>query len=66
MSLSDFEIYEKLGEGAFSTVHRVIRKSDNKVYALKMMKYLSLKPKERENALNEIRILASLDHPHII
>jgi len=31
-----------------------------------MMKYHRLKPKERENALNEIRILASIDNPNII
>ena len=26
----------------------------------------SLKSKEKENALNEVRILASIDHPNII
>ena len=34
-SIRDFEIHEKLGEGSFSTVFRVTRKSDNKIYALK-------------------------------
>jgi NIMA (never in mitosis gene a)-related kinase len=35
MSLSDFRILNKIGEGAYSSVHKVRRLSDNKDYALK-------------------------------
>ena len=66
MSLKDFEFFNKLGEGAFSVVYKVKRKSDNETYALKQVKLGSLSRKEKENALNEIRILASLDHVNII
>jgi NIMA (never in mitosis gene a)-related kinase len=66
MSLLDFEIYEKLGEGAYSTVFRVVRKSDRLVYALKKVRLGPLKEKERENALNEVRILASVNHRNVI
>jgi NIMA (never in mitosis gene a)-related kinase len=66
MSLQDFEIYEKLGEGAFSSVFRVVRRSDQQVYALKKVKFAPLKEKERENALNEVRILASVTHQNVI
>ncbi|OMJ77152.1 hypothetical protein SteCoe_23335 [Stentor coeruleus] len=66
MSLKDFEIQNKLGEGAFSSVYKVVRKADNQIYALKQVKLTGLSLKEKENALNEIRILASFDHPHII
>lgn len=66
MSLQDFELHEKLGEGAFSTVYKVTRKADNSVYALKQVKLSGLTRKEKENALNEIRILASFDHSNII
>lgn len=66
MSISDFEILSKLGEGAFSSVYKVMRKSDNQFYALKKVQLGSLKPKEKENALNEVRILASVSHPNII
>lgn len=65
-SLSDFEVVCKIGEGAFSTVYKVIRKSDQMMYALKKVKIAQLKNKEKENALNEIRILASIDHPNIV
>lgn len=66
MSLKDFEIYDKLGEGAFSTVYRVLRKSDQQIYALKKVRFGPLKGKERENALNEVRILASVTHTNVI
>ena len=45
---------------------RVRRRSDNLFYALKKVKLQSLKDKEKANALNEIRILASIHHPNII
>jgi len=64
--LSEFEIISKVGEGAFSVVYKVMRKSDGFIYALKKVKIAQLKNKEKENALNEIRILASIDHPAIV
>ena len=60
MSVYDFEFLNKLGEGSFSNVFKVRRKSDGVLYALKKVKLPSLKPKEKENALNEVRILASV------
>ena len=66
MSLADFEMYEKLGEGAYSVVFRVRRRTDHQIYALKKVKMQGLKEKEKENSINEVRILASLDHPNII
>jgi NIMA (never in mitosis gene a)-related kinase len=40
--------------------------SDGNIYALKQVKMLNLTEKERENALNEVRILASIDEPNVI
>ena len=47
-------------------MYKVKRKDDGKEYALKKVKIDKLKDKEKENSLNEIRILASIQHPHII
>lgn len=66
MSLDNFEIIRKLGEGAFSSVFKASRKSDGECYALKKVKLGSLSVKEKENALNEVRILASINHPNIV
>lgn len=66
MSLKDFEILAKLGDGAYSSVYKVRRLEDGLTYALKRVKMGGLSGKERENALNEIRILASIHHPNVI
>lgn len=34
-SLKDFQIVKKLGDGAYSSVYKVRRLSDNQIYALK-------------------------------
>lgn len=47
MSLKNFEILGKLGEGTYSTVFKVQRLSDSKIYALKKVRLLSLKEKEK-------------------
>ena len=66
MSLSNFNIGNQLGKGAFGSVCIVTRKLDKKKYAMKRVN-LSHSPKsEIEAALNEIRLLASLIHPNII
>jgi NIMA (never in mitosis gene a)-related kinase len=66
MSLKDFEVVSKLGDGAYSTVFKVRRIEDGNVYALKRVKMGGLSAKEKDNALNEIRILASVKHPNVI
>jgi NIMA (never in mitosis gene a)-related kinase len=64
--IRDFQILSKLGEGAYSSVYKVKRLTDSKEYALKKVKLLNLKVKEKDNALNEIRLLASLRHPNVV
>lgn len=54
------------GEGAYSEVYKVKRHSDQQYYALKKVKMGKLSQKEKENSLNEIRILASVQHETII
>ena len=66
MSLNNFQIVTKLGEGAYSSVYKVKRLTDGCEYALKKVKMLNLSNKEKENALNEVRILASIKNPSII
>ena len=66
MSLNDFILGKDLGKGAFGSVRIVTRKKDKKVYAMKSVSIGKLDNKEKEAALNEVRILASLNHPNII
>jgi NIMA (never in mitosis gene a)-related kinase len=45
MSIKDFQIINKLGEGAYSTVYKVLRNEDNHHYALKRVKVGNLSNK---------------------
>ena len=58
MSIKDFVVIKKLGSGSFSVVFKVKRVSDQTEYPMKKVKLAALSTKEKENALNEIRILA--------
>ncbi|EGR33931.1 protein kinase domain protein [Ichthyophthirius multifiliis] len=64
--LSHFKIIKPLGEGTFGTVYLVNRIQDQKQYAMKKVKMMCLSTREQENALNEVRILASLKSENII
>ena len=64
--MDGFEILEKLGDGAYSVVYKVKRKQDNKIYALKKVSLENLSDKEKENSLNEVRILASVKSTFVI
>ena len=64
--MEGFQILKKLGEGAYSIVLKVRRNYDNNIYALKKVKLLKLSEKEKNNALNEVRILASVKSSFVI
>ena len=64
--MSDFKIEKVLGRGSFGSVYLVTRKEDNKIYALKTVILEKLSKKEQENSVNEVRILASVNHPNVI
>ena len=64
--MHQFEIVQKIGEGSYSSVYTVRRIQDKKLYAMKKVVLPFLSEKERENALNEVRIIASVKHPNII
>ena len=54
------------GSGSFGNVYKVKRKSDLQIYALKKVQLGKLLEKEKQNALNEVRILASVNHPSVV
>ena len=65
-SLNDFKLEKILGKGAYSVVLLVHRILDGQTYAMKQVRINQLSDKEKQNSLNEIRILASLSHKNII
>ena len=66
IKIRDFRVLEKIGSGSFSQVYKVQKDDDQNIYALKRIKILKLKEKDRENTLNEIRLLASLSDDNIV
>ncbi len=64
--MNDFQIISKLGEGAYSVVYKARRLVDGNTYALKKVKLLNLSDKEKQNALNEVRILASVKSNFVV
>ena len=53
------------GDGSYSSVYQVRRIEDNLIYALKKVTIGNLSDREKENALNEVRILASVKNPFV-
>ena len=59
----EYDLKEKLGEGSFGTVYKVIQRKTN---YLRAMKAIKKKYVEKNEFLNEIELLKTVDHPHII
>ena len=64
--MDGFEILSKLGDGSYSVVYKVKRKEDGNIYALKKVKLQKLSEKEKENSINEVRILASVKSAFVV
>eukprot|EP00877_Chromochloris_zofingiensis_P002096 jgi/Chrzof1/11888/Cz06g13190.t1 len=61
-----FKVLKFLGKGSYGSVYQVQRLSDDRTYALKEMDVRAMGQAEREDCVNEIRLLASVQHPNVI
>jgi NIMA (never in mitosis gene a)-related kinase len=66
LKLSDFETLKDLGSGSFGSVKLVRKKDDSQIFAMKTVSLGRLSQKEKDNALNEVRLLASIQIPNVI
>jgi NIMA (never in mitosis gene a)-related kinase len=64
--LDEYELLCKVGQGAFGSVFKAKRHADGAVKVLKMMPVVGLSRREQEDALNEVRILASLKSEYVV
>lgn len=64
--LRDFKDLKLIGKGSFGRVYRCIRNSDGQEYAMKEVAIKAMSQREREDAVNEVRILASVSHSMVI
>ncbi|KAL3134399.1 hypothetical protein ABBQ38_006461 [Trebouxia sp. C0009 RCD-2024] len=61
-----FEVQKLLGKGSYGIVYRVKRLLDGRVYALKEIDVRKMSARTGADAVNEIRLLASVKHQNII
>nr|XP_022295350.1 serine/threonine-protein kinase Nek9-like isoform X1 [Crassostrea virginica] len=65
-SLAGFEKIQTVGKGAYGAAVLYRKKDDDSLVILKEINMHDLNAAERQLALNEVSILAMLDHPNII
>lgn len=66
LKLANFETVKDLGSGSFGSVKLVRKKDDCQLFALKTVSLGRLSQKEKDNALNEVRLLASIQIHNVI
>ena len=66
LSAKDINSIRQLGSGSFGTVELVQVKGDDGFYAMKCVPFGILTSKDKESALNEVRLLASINIPYVI
>eukprot|EP00879_Flechtneria_rotunda_P018556 GHRR01019470.1.p1 GENE.GHRR01019470.1~~GHRR01019470.1.p1 ORF type:complete len:427 (+),score=163.61 GHRR01019470.1:849-2129(+) len=64
--LEDFNLTETIARGSFGIVYKVVRIADGRIFALKQVKLKGMKRVDRQEAIDEARVLSDLNHPHII
>mmetsp|Transcript_9879 Transcript_9879/g.17373 ORF Transcript_9879/g.17373 Transcript_9879/m.17373 type:complete len:558 (+) Transcript_9879:404-2077(+) len=64
--LDSYEVIETIGRGSFGEVIKVRRRADQKELVCKVLRYGSMKEKERRLVVSEVNILRELRHPHIV
>ena len=62
----DFDFLERAGRGASSVVFKARRKADGNVYCVKEIDMSAVVQEEEEQALREVQLLASFEHPYVI
>lgn len=64
--INGFQLLKFLGKGTFGAVYQARREADGKIYAIKKVDTRKMTAKERAEAVNEIRVLASVAGEHVI
>jgi serine/threonine protein kinase len=55
-----------LGKGSYGKVYKVQREMDGQFYALKECDLGTMSHPERMDAVNEVRLLVSMNHPSVV
>ncbi|KAK9832027.1 hypothetical protein WJX84_007853, partial [Apatococcus fuscideae] len=61
-----YQKLEELGAGAFGTAYKARRRKDGAIVVVKVMHASSMSRKARQEAKNEVNVLAALNHPNVV
>ena len=61
-----YHLGAKIGEGSFGTVFKAVRRTDSQTVVIKQVGLKMLNAAQRDEARNEVALLRSLEHPHIV
>ncbi|KAG1667991.1 hypothetical protein FOA52_000635 [Chlamydomonas sp. UWO 241] len=64
--VQNFQVHKLLGKGSYGKVYKVQREIDAQFYALKECDLGTMTHTERMNAVSEVRLLVSMNHPSVI
>ncbi|CAN0902093.1 Serine/threonine-protein kinase Nek6 [Linum grandiflorum] len=62
----DYEVNEQIGRGRFGAAFLVVRKSENKRYVMKKIKLARQTERFKQTAIQEMNLIAKLNHPYIV
>lgn len=62
----NYNVIEKIGKGSYGKIFKAQRKRDGEVLALKRIDVANLSAPEQTDTLNEVRLMAQLEHEHIV
>lgn len=67
MIIGDFTVVREIGRGGMGIVYEAIQRSAYRAVALKILPHAaSIDPRRLKRFQNEVRAIATLDHPHIV
>ena len=67
VTFDSFEVIDEIGAGTFGKVYKVSKKDTGEIYALKVLKKMTLKNKNQlKYAISECKTLKNIHHPFII
>jgi serine/threonine protein kinase len=65
--VDDFELVRVIGKGSFGKVTLVRKKTDQKLYAMKVLnKQNIVKRKQVQHTKTERKVLGTMNHPYIV
>lgn len=64
--LEHYKIIEKLGEGAFSTVHKALHLQTSELVAIKIIKKFQMDSNQKNAVLKEAAIMRQLNHENVV